>query len=95
MSGIDVAGVAEDAALLLTAAGVVVAALVWLTTRAWHPTVPVLLDFLLAAGLLRLSADDTWHAIVAAAAIVAVRALVKTGTASRTRADHHCLVAPR
>ncbi len=41
----------------------------------------VLLDLLLAAGLLRLAAQPTWTGIATAAAIVAVRKLVGFGLA--------------
>lgn len=82
MSGLDVSGIAEDAAMLITVAAVVIAVLIWLATRAWRPTMPVLLELLLAAGLLRLSVSDDWHAIAAAAAIVAIRMLLKSASNS-------------
>ncbi len=78
MSGVDFPAVTEDAAMLITVAAVVIAVLIWLTTRAWRPTMPVLLELLLAAGLLRLSVRDDWRAIAAAAAIIAIRMLVKS-----------------
>lgn len=77
MRGIDFPAVTEGAAVLITAAAVLLAVLIWLVTRAWRPTVPVLLELLLAAGLLRLSVNDDWRAIAGAAAIVAIRTLVK------------------
>lgn len=60
-------------AVLVTGAAVVVAALVYAVTRAWSPAVPVLLELLLAAGLLRLAADPDWRAVAAAAVLVLVR----------------------
>lgn len=44
--------------------------------------VKVLLDFLLAAGLLRLADDPRWQQIAAAAAIVTVRRLLSAGLAT-------------
>lgn len=60
-------------AALLTGAAVLVALAVFAVTRAWSPAVPVLLDLLLAAGLLRLTADPDWRAVAAAAVLVLVR----------------------
>jgi hypothetical protein len=76
------------AASLITAAALVVAVLVWLATRRWSPTVPVLLELLLAAGLLRLSVTAEWRVIATAAAIVAIRTLVKLGAGARGRPTH-------
>jgi hypothetical protein len=77
VTGADIDALTGQAALVVTAAAVVLGVLVWLRTRAWSPAMPVFLELLLAAGLLRLGASDDWHAIGAAAAIVAIRALVK------------------
>lgn len=71
-------GWTDEAAMLITGAAVLIAVLTWLTTRSWRPTMPVLLELLLAAGLLRLSVSDDWRTIAAAAAIVAIRTLVKS-----------------
>lgn len=46
--------------------------------------IPVLLDFLLAAGLLRLSSAAAWDDIAVIAAIVAVRHLVTLGLKAGT-----------
>lgn len=73
-----------QAATLVTAAAVLLAAAVWMRTRTWSPAVPVLLELLLAAGLLRLTADLQWHAIGGAAVIVGIRTLISSG-ARRTR----------
>lgn len=75
---VDPASWAEPAATVVTAAAIMVAAGIWLRMRTWRPTMPVLLELLLAAGLLRLSADDNWRVIATAAAIVCIRSLVKT-----------------
>ena len=68
-----------ELALALTGAGLVAAAVVLVAAR--HPllAVKVLLDFLLAAGLLRLTGDPEWATIATAAGIVAVRRLVGFG----------------
>lgn len=47
---------------------------------------PLALDFWLAAGLLRLSAEADWPAIATAGAIVCLRRLVGTALASARRA---------
>ena len=66
---------------VLTAGAVVVAALVWVRTRSWSPAVPVLLELLLAAGLLRLSADGDWRAVATAAVVVVIRTVVRRSLA--------------
>ena len=68
-----------QAATVLTGAAIVITGSVWVRTRSWQPTVPVLLDLLLAAGLLRLSVTDDWRTIAGAAAIVAIRTTIRTG----------------
>ena len=62
------------AALGITAAGLVAAAVTLVATRRPLLSVQVLLDFLLAAGLLRLTGSPGWPALAAAAAVVALRA---------------------
>lgn len=78
MTDWDVAGLAATVANLITGAALLIAVLTGITTRAWRPTIPVFLDLLLAAGLLRLGAADTWEAIATAGAIVMIRTLVRT-----------------
>ncbi len=65
-------------AVLVAAAALVSGLAVLAGTR--HPVTAlgVMLDLLLAAGLLRLAAVDDWRGILAAAAIVAVRKVVTT-----------------
>ena len=67
---------AGSAALVCTVLGLVCAAGVLVRTRDARLGLGVLLDFLLAAGLLRLGADADWRAIATAAVVVAVRKLV-------------------
>ncbi len=70
-----------DAALLVTAAGLVSATLVLGRTRDLRVSMKVLLEFLLAAGLLRLTHEPTWRKIAVAAGIVGVRRLLSFGLA--------------
>lgn len=70
---------------LVTAAAFVSAAVALAVTRTPRVALPVLLDLLLAAGLLRLTASTTWRALLTTALIVVVRKLAMTGlTADRT-----------
>lgn len=71
------------AALVCTVAGLVAAALVGAATRDVRAALPVLMEFLLAAGLLRLSTAVGWRALAAAAALVVVRRLLVAGLADR------------
>lgn len=77
MTAIDTGSVTEAASRLITFAAVVLGPAVWLMTRSWQPAMPIVLELLLAAGLLRLSSRDDWNAIAAAASIVAIRTLIK------------------
>ncbi len=71
----------------LAAGGIVLAALVLAVFRRLLPALHVLLDLLLAAGLLRLSADTSWDALAVAAAVVVLRQLLThgLGALSQTR----------
>ncbi len=66
--------------------GVVLASAVLVRTRQLSAALPVLLDFLLAAGLLRLTAAAPWRAIIAVAVIVILRKVVtwSLGRTART-----------
>lgn len=59
-------------------------------TRRPLPALAVLLDLLLAAGLLRLLGDPGWRAILTTAAIVVLRRLLSAGL----RADVRARAAP-
>lgn len=78
--------IVADAALALTAAGVVcvVWAVVW--TAAWRPGLHMALDLWVAAGLLRLTGDPAPADLLVAAAIIAVRQLVGAGLRASGRA---------
>jgi uncharacterized membrane protein len=69
----------ELAALLVTGAALTVAAVVLVTTRRPAIALPVLLEFLTAAGLIRLAAQPTWTRLFVAAGVVALRRLVVVG----------------
>lgn len=70
----------EGTAIALSGVAVVLAACVWASTRSWQPAWAVLLELLLAAGLLWLTTASTWSAIATAAVIVALRLLVRAGS---------------
>lgn len=67
------------AALGTGLAAVLAGALALVVTRRMLTAVGVLLDLLLAAGLLRLVGDPGWQAILTAAGILALRRLVGAG----------------
>ncbi|MGW0497516.1 DUF1622 domain-containing protein [Streptomyces sp. NPDC003007] len=71
----------DAAAVLVTAAGIVSAAAAYRMVRNTGSAVAVLLDFLVAASLLRLAGDLSWGAILVAAAVVAVRKVISVGLA--------------
>lgn len=73
------------AALLITAGGVLSACAAYLISRRISQALPVLLDFLTGAGLIRLAAEVSWSSILLAAAVVAVRkiAVIGVGVTSR------------
>ncbi|MEV5877089.1 hypothetical protein AB0L75_23200 [Streptomyces sp. NPDC052101] len=71
--------VLHQTALLVTLLGLLSAACAGLRLRRVQPTVALLTDFLLAAGLIRLAAVPSWTSLTIAAATVAVRMLVNAG----------------
>ncbi|WP_433522063.1 hypothetical protein ACQPZ2_33420 [Nocardia pseudovaccinii] len=70
--------VLHQAAVLVTLLGVLAAACVGLRLRRIQPTLPVLTDFLVAAGLIRLADEPSWTSLAVAAATIAVRMLLNT-----------------
>jgi hypothetical protein len=66
-------------ALGVSALAVVAAVVALVATRRPALALGVLLDLLLAAGLLRLAAEPTWSSIATAAAVVALRRLIGVG----------------
>ena len=73
------AAVPVVAAQLVTGAALVSAAIALAATRRPAPALGVLLDLLVAAGLLRLVGDPGWTALASAAVIIALRHLVGSG----------------
>ena len=69
----------DTAALAVTAAGILAAAVALLVTRRPRAALPVLLDLLTAAGLLRLAGTPHWGQLASAAAVVALRHLILLG----------------
>jgi hypothetical protein len=70
----------------VASAAVVVGVLVYLTTLRVRVALMVVLDLLLAAALLRLTAADAWGPTAVVAAVVLVRQLAVTGFRSAERA---------
>lgn len=75
-------GVVDAAALLVSGAAVVAGLVALVVTREIGAALAVLLDMLLAAGLLRLSHAPTPGALATAASIILVRKLVGIGLAA-------------
>jgi hypothetical protein len=71
--------IAHDAAVLVTAAGLVVAALALAKTWQIPLSLAVLLDFFTAAGLLRLVGPPTWSRLATVALTITVRQLASRG----------------
>jgi hypothetical protein len=69
------------------AASILAGALVLLRTRSLRQALPVLLDLLTAAGLLRIAAEPTWSGLAVTAIVIVLRRLVTAGirTASAAR----------
>ncbi|SCK37636.1 hypothetical protein [Streptomyces sp. WMMB 322] len=85
----------EAAALLVTAAGVVTFLAAYVTTRAIRTALPVLLDFFMSAGLIRLAGDLSWDAILLTVAIIAVRKVAAFGVAESGEARAGTAPVPR
>ncbi|GAB3349442.1 hypothetical protein [Modestobacter lapidis] len=66
-------------AVAISAAALGAGALTLLVTRRPSLALAVLLDLLLAAGLLRLGSDPGWQAIAVAAALVGLRRVIGAG----------------
>jgi hypothetical protein len=76
-------------ALLVTAAALAAGLVALLATRRPATALPVFLDLLVAAGLLRLAGEPSWQALASAAAILVLRRLIGFGlrTGGRTWAS--------
>jgi len=71
--------VVHDAALLVTAAGLLVAALALARTRQILLSPALLLDFFTAASLLRLAGPPTWSSLATAALTITIRQRASRG----------------
>ncbi|MEH0846126.1 hypothetical protein V6U81_27475 [Micromonospora sp. CPCC 205711] len=72
------------AAAVLTGAALLAAAVVLVTSGSWRTALRVLLDLLLAVGLLRLASGRSWTALATAAAIILLRQLLWAGLSAPT-----------
>ena len=83
-----------DAALLITAAGLVVAVVALARTRRIPLSLSLLLDFFTAASLLRLAGPPTWSSL-AAAALTIIRQLASRGLRIAQRSDRLSIMRGR
>jgi hypothetical protein len=74
-----VTAVLGSAALAVVAAAILAGAVVLGRTRSLRQALPVLLDLLTAAGLLRLSVAPNWNALIVTAVVIALRRLTTAG----------------
>ena len=74
---------AVELSWLVAAAALVVSAGAAVSLRRLGPALHVLLDLLLAAGLLRLSAEASWQTIAVAAGVVALRRVLSVRLTQR------------
>jgi len=81
--------IVDMAVPLLVAVAVLIGGGVLATTRDVSAALPVLLDLLLVAGLLRLGATSTWQTIGSAAVVVLIRRIVSFGIATSHRSLDH------
>lgn len=79
MGTATVSDVVQKAALLLTVLGLLFGCLVLVRKRDIGRGVTVLLEFLLAAGLLRLPDNPTYRTITTAAVVILVRKVLTCG----------------
>ncbi|WP_448641833.1 hypothetical protein [Geodermatophilus sp. URMC 63] len=80
-------------ALVVSGLALVAGAVALVATRRPALALGVLLDLLLAAGLLRLAAEPTWTSLATAAAVVALRRLIGAGLRTGGRAFSATVVA--
>ncbi|WP_461066396.1 hypothetical protein [Streptomyces pseudoechinosporeus] len=76
----------EAATLLITAVGVVSFLTAYAATRTIRSALPLLLEFLTAAGLIRLAGDPSWSSIVLTVAVIAVRKVAAFGVSEKSTA---------
>jgi hypothetical protein len=83
-----IAAVSRDAALIVTAGGLIVAAVTLARTRQARLALALLLDFFTAAALLHLAAPPSWPALGAAALTIAIRQLASRALGAARDARH-------
>ena len=83
-----IATVSRDAALIVTAAGLIVAAVALVRTRRAALALALLLDFFTAAALLHLAGPPTWASLGAAALTIAIRQLASHALTTARGARH-------
>jgi hypothetical protein len=71
--------------LMVSAAGVIAGLLIVFVCRQFASAVATALELWMAAGLLHLAVDASWAAVGSAAAIVAIRTIVKSALRSAGR----------
>jgi hypothetical protein len=81
--------VIDRVAVVVSAAGLLCGLLALVRTRDVWCAVRVLLDLLLAAGLLRLTSASGWPQLAAAAALVALRRLLTIALREAPGASRH------
>ncbi|WP_205347111.1 hypothetical protein [Pseudonocardia broussonetiae] len=72
----------DAAAFLVVAAALVSAAVVLIRTRDGRRALPVLLDLLTAAGLIRLAGPPSWPVLATTAIVIVLRRLLTAGLRS-------------
>ena len=80
--------VSRDAALLVAAAGLIVAAVALVRTRRAPLALALALDFFTAAALLHLAGPPSWPALGAAALTIAIRQLASRALTAARGARH-------
>ncbi|SCG44653.1 hypothetical protein [Micromonospora halophytica] len=74
----------QQLATTVTALALCCGAVVLVTARSWRTALRVLLDLLVAAGLLRLTVGQGWSALASAGAVILLRQLLWAGLAGPT-----------
>lgn len=79
--------ITSSAALAAVAGGLALSTAILVSTHRPWPALAVFLDFLLVAGLLRLSIFSGWDTLTAAAAVIVIRRVVTKGLRQSQTAD--------
>ncbi|MEV4832559.1 hypothetical protein AB0K25_30080 [Micromonospora sp. NPDC049257] len=81
-------GLAAPLAAVVSALALGVGGVVLLTVRSWRTALGVLLELLVAAGLLRLPGGRSWPALATAVAVIVLRRVLWAGLGTPAPADH-------